>query len=411
MQLLYSLYIAIHYIKSKRKSKLVYLIFIISILGIIFGVSILIVSLSAINGFEFELKNRILSVVPHGQIISFHEPYLNWKKDFKKIINSPGILAVSPYIDFNGLIQNKKKLKTIKIIGVDLSSEHSVSSLPKYVLNNAWNQMKSKNFHIILGEGIAKILKVSVGDKIIIIIPNSKLGIHKPYKIFVNIVGLLKLNGMLDYQIGIVPLEDAQKYLNFGSGINGFQISVKDIFEVNKIIYNAAIGMQKKIYIKTWIDNYGYMYKDIKIVRAIMYLSMFLIIIIACFNIIYSILIYIKEKSIDIAILKTIGASNYFIYNIFFWYGLLIGIISSIIGIIIGILISLNFTYIVKIIEYILGHPILSGNIYFIDFLPSKLNIKNILFVFFSTIFISIISSIYPSKRANKINPSKILNR
>ncbi|AMA64638.1 Lipoprotein-releasing system transmembrane protein LolE [Candidatus Arsenophonus lipoptenae] len=415
MSLFYTLVIAFRFIQSTKKNSLISLISIISILCIVLGITTLIIGLSAINGFEYELKNRILSIIPHGEITAINQPYLNWNNDLIKIQKTPGVVAVSPYINFIGLLEKKNILKIIKIIGVDLSSEKTVSSLPNFILGDAWKEFKQKNNEIILGHGIAKELQILPGDYIYILNINNtydkdKLYFQQLHKNLVKVIGVFKLNGMLDNQLAIVPLQDAQNYLGYNNGINGFKIKVNNIFKANKIVYNAGINTGNFITIKSWITDYGYMYNDIRMVRGIIYIAMILLISVACFNIISTLLTILKNKSIDIAILKTYGAKNYFIYAIFLWYGLIIGIIGCFFGLLIGISISLNLTDITKYIENIIGHPILSSDIYFIDFLPSKVRIIDILFIISITLILSILSSLYPAKKAITIAPARILN-
>lgn len=264
-----ALKIALRFSRGKKRAGLVSLISIISTLGIVLGVAVLIIGLSAMNGFERELKNRILSVVPHGQIAAVNQPYLNWQADLAKVRQTSGVVGVSPYINFTGLLEKGSALKAIQVAGVDLSSEQTVSSLPNFILNDAWQKLKPGNNEIILGQGVAETLKVSPGDHITIMIPNhdDKLRIQQPNRISVTVIGVFKLNGMLDHQLAIVPLQDAQQYLAYGDGITGFQISVTDVFAANKVVYDAGINTGHYVTIKSWIADYGYMYSDIQMVR------------------------------------------------------------------------------------------------------------------------------------------------
>ncbi|WMY96456.1 MAG: lipoprotein-releasing ABC transporter permease subunit LolE [Arsenophonus sp.] len=403
--------IAFRFYKGKKKSSLVSLISIISMFGIVLGVVVLIIGFSVMNGFEYELKNRILSVMSHGQIIAVNEPYLNWKSDFKKILNTPDIIGVSPYIAFTGLLEKDTLIKAVQIIGVDLLLESSVSTLPNFILNNAWKKIKPGNHQIIVGRGVAKKLKVSTGDQINIIMPNNTLNINHPYHISVTVVGMFSLNGMLDNQLAILPLEDAQEYLGYDNGITGFQISVADIFSANRMIYNAAINASNYVFIKSWTKDYGYMYSDIQMVRGVIYLIMILIISVACFNIVSTLVMAVKDKTANIAILSTFGANSSFIRNIFLCYGLLTGMFSCFIGILIGILISLNLTSIIKYMENIFDYSFLSGEVYFIDFLPSVLYTTDIFFIILTTLILSLLASWYPANQATKIAPARILSK
>lgn len=409
----YTLKIAVRFSQGKKRTCLVSLISTISMLGVVLGVIVLIIGLSAMNGFERELKNRILSIVPNGQIAAVNQPYLSWETDLTKIMQTSGVVAISPYINFTGLIENGSALKIIQVVGVDLSSEKTVSSLPNFILNDAWKKLKPYNKQIILGQGIADTLKVSPGDHITIMIPNhdNKLRIQQPNRISVLVVGIFKLNSILDHQLAIIPLQDAQKYLAYGNGITGFQIRVTDIFSANKVIYDAGVNTGHYVTIKSWIEDYGYIYNDIQMVRGIMYLVMILVIGVACFNIISTLVVAVKDRSSDIAVLRTIGAKDSFIHAIFLWYGLIIGMIGCFVGILVGVFISLNLTAIIKYIENIIDHQILSGNVYFIDFLPSELHIIDVFYVVLITLILSLLASWYPAKQAIKIDPAKILSK
>ncbi|MFP3014589.1 MAG: lipoprotein-releasing ABC transporter permease subunit LolE [Arsenophonus sp.] len=407
-----ALKIALRFSRSKKTTSLFSLISIISILGIAFGVALLITGLSAMNGFDRELRNRILSVVPHGQIIAVNQPYLNWKIDLDKIKKISGVVGVSPYINFIGLLEKLTSLKAIKIMGVDLSSERLVSSLPDFILNNAWEKIKPGNREIILGQGVAKALNVLPGDQVAITIPNydGKLRIKQPNRIIVTVIGIFKLNGMIDNQLAIVPLKDAQQYLSYGDGITGFQVSVRDVFSANKIIHNTKINIDNSVIVKSWITDYGYIYNDIQMVRSIIYLIIMLVISVACFNIVSTLVMVVKDKKNDIAILKTLGVQNSFIYYIFLWYGLIAGIIGCFIGALIGIFISLNLMIIIKYIENIIGRSILSGDVYFIDFLPSEVYMSDVCYVTLITLILSLLASWYPATIAIKIDPARILS-
>nr|BET44734.1 MAG: lipoprotein-releasing ABC transporter permease subunit LolE [Candidatus Aschnera chinzeii] len=411
VELLWAIKIALRFNQGKKGTILVSIISLISVCSIILGVAILIICLSAINGFEYEFKNRILSVIPHGQINAVNPPYLNWQNDFIKIKKSHDISSVSPYVTCTAILEKNNILQTIHIVGIDLKYESMLNLLPKFVLNDRWQKLKSGNNEIIIGNGIAQKLKISIGDYINIMLPhyNNKLNMTYSTEINFLITGIIKLNGILDNQLAIIPLQDAQYYLSYGDGITGFKINVKNIFNVNKIIYDATINLNNFTTINTWIDDYGYVYNDIQTVRCIMYLTMIMLIAISCFNIVFTLMISVNNKRKYIAILKTMGAKNSFIGSIFIWYGVIIGFIGSLIGLFIGVLISFHLSSIIRYIENIIKHQILSTNVYFIDFIPSKIHIADILYVVIITIVLSLLASWYPAKIAININPIDIL--
>ncbi|HEC8330723.1 MULTISPECIES: lipoprotein-releasing ABC transporter permease subunit LolE [Providencia] len=411
-QLPLTLLAAIRFSRGRRRTGMVSLVSIVSTLGIVLGVAVLIIGLSAMNGFERELNNRVLSVVPHGQIYAVKPPYKDWDFAEQVIRKTPGVEGVSPYVNFTGLLERGANLKAIQVMGVSPETQSQVSALPQFVLNDAWKDFAAGNQSIILGQGVADALNVKQGDWVTIMIPNTdeSLKIQQPKRIRVQVAGIFKLSGLLDHQLALIPLEDAQQYLDYGDGISGFEIKAENPFEADKVVYDAGLKTMHHVIVKSWIGDYGYMYNDIQMVRSIMYLAMILVIGVACFNIVSTLVMAVKDKSSDIAVLRTLGAKDGQIRAIFLWYGLLGGLVGSLIGVVLGVLVSVNLTSIIKGLEIVLGHPILSGDVYFIDFLPSELHIMDVVYVLITTIILSLLASWYPARRASKLDPARILS-
>lgn len=407
-----SLLIGLRFSRGRRRSGMVSLISVISTVGIALGVAVLIVGLSAMNGFERELNNRILAVVPHGEIEAVNPPWDHWQNVLQKVEAVKGIEAAAPYINFTGLVESGSNLRAIQVKGVDPQQESKLSALPRFVQANAWANFKAGEQQIILGKGVADALKVKAGDWVSIMIPNSNPE-HKllqPKRVRLHVIGILQLSGQLDHSFAMIPMQDAQQYLDMGESITGIAIKVNDVFNANKLVRDAGEVTNNYVYIKSWIGTYGYMYRDIQMIRAIMYLAMVLVIGVACFNIVSTLVMAVKDKSSDIAVLRTLGAKDGLIRAIFVWYGLLAGLLGSICGVVIGVLASLYLTDIIHVIEKIIGHRFLSGDIYFIDFLPSELHWLDVVYVLVTALLLSLLASWYPARRASRIDPARVLS-
>ncbi|WBN36847.1 lipoprotein-releasing ABC transporter permease subunit LolE [Klebsiella pneumoniae] len=407
-----SLLIALRFSRGRRRGGMVSLISVISTIGIALGVAVLIVGLSAMNGFERELNNRVLAVVPHGEIEPVNQPWNNWQEALAKVQKVKGIVAAAPYINFTGLVESGSNMRAIQVKGVDPQQESQLSALPTFVQNNAWAGFKAGEQQVILGKGVADALHVKQGDWVSIMIPNADADhqLLQPKRVRLHVTGILQLSDQLDHSFAMIPMQDAQQYLEMGSSVTGIAIKVTDVFHANKLVRDAGEVTNSYVYIKSWIGTYGYMYRDIQMIRAIMYLAMVLVIGVACFNIVSTLVMAVKDKSGDIAVLRTLGAKDGLIRAIFVWYGLLAGSVGSLFGVVIGVICALNLTSIINGIEYLIGHKFLSGDIYFIDFLPSELHWLDVFYVLVTALLLSLLASWYPARRASRIDPARVLS-
>ena len=407
-----SLLLGVRFSRGRRRGGMVSLISVISTVGIALGVAVLIVGLSAMNGFERELNSRILAVVPHGEIEPVNQPFRNWQQLIAPVEQVKGIAAAAPYVNFTGLIESGAKLQAIQVKGVDPAQEPRLSALPQFVRDNAWSQFAAGKQQIILGGGVASSLKVKTGDWLTIMIPNNdgENKLLQPKRIRLQVSGILQLSGMLDHSLALVPLADAQRYLDMGDSVTGIAVKMQDPFQAVKLVRDAGEATHSYVYIRSWIGTYGYMYRDIQMIRAIMYLAMVLVIGVACFNIVSTLVMAVKDKSSDIAVLRTLGAKDGLIRAIFIWYGLLAGLLGSVSGVMVGVLAALNLTALVSGIEKLSGHQLLAGDIYFIDFLPSELHWLDVASVLATAIVLSLVASWYPARRASRIDPARVLS-
>lgn len=409
-------FISWRYQRGKHKNRLVSLISLFSSVGIALGVAVLIIGLSAMNGFERELNQRVLSVVPHAELYSYNGnenvPIQAGERLEKLVSENPNVSAVSPFVSFTGLIENGNQLKIAQVRGVDSKKQDQVSQLSHYIPAEQWQAFHQEG-GLILGAGIAKDLSVEAGDEVTLLLPqpteDGKLA--QPLRFSLPVTGILKLEGQLDHSYALLPLTKAQELLEYSpQEISGVELSLKSPFAVNQLALPELNTFEQPLYLNTWIDKFGYMYNDIQLIRAVMYIAMVLVIGVACFNIISTLIMAVKDKQGDIAIMRTLGANNRFIKQIFLWYGLISGMKGAVIGLILGVLLALNLTAIIKSLEQFFGVKLLSDGIYFIDFLPSELHWQDIVYVLLATLVLSLCASLYPASRAAKLSPAQVLS-
>ena len=409
-------FISWRYQRGKHKNRLVSLISLFSSVGIALGVAVLIIGLSAMNGFERELNQRVLSVVPHAELYSYNGnenvPIQAGERLEKLVSENPNVSAVSPFVSFTGLIENGNQLKIAQVRGVDPKKQDQVSQLSHYIPAEQWQAFHQEG-GLILGAGIAKDLSVEAGDEVTLLLPqpteDGKLA--QPLRFSLPVTGILKLEGQLDHSYALLPLTKAQELLEYSpQEISGVELSLKAPFAVNQLALPELNTFEQPLYLNTWIDKFGYMYNDIQLIRAVMYIAMVLVIGVACFNIISTLIMAVKDKQGDIAIMRTLGANNRFIKQIFLWYGLISGMKGAVIGLILGVLLALNLTAIIKSLEQFFGVKLLSDGIYFIDFLPSELHWQDIVYVLLATLVLSLCAGLYPASRAAKLSPAQVLS-
>ena len=409
-------FISWRYQRSKHKNRLVSLISFFSSMGIALGVAVLIIGLSAMNGFERELNQRILAVVPHAEISSAsgqsNAPIDHWQHLAAKLKQNPQIIGVSPFVGFTALVENGAKLKVVQIKGVETALQDQVSSLGRFVLNQGWQNF-AQNGGLVLGSGIARELDVQEGDWVSLLISQQtgSENLTQPLRERIQVTGILRLDGQLDHSYALMPLAQAQQLMNYQvEQVSGVELKTADPFNIQTLDYSMLQDYPQMLYLQNWISKFGYMYRDIQLIRTVMYIAMVLVIGVACFNIVSTLIMAVKDKAGDIAIMRTLGANNGFIKRIFIWYGLQAGMKGCLIGIVLGVILALNLTALIQGLESVIGRKLLSDGIYFVDFLPTELHWQDVLLVLLSALILSLFASLYPANRAAKLQPAQVLS-
>ncbi|ANB69295.1 lipoprotein-releasing ABC transporter permease subunit LolE [Aeromonas veronii] len=405
------LFLGLRYSRSRRRNGFIAFISASSLIGIALGVMALILGLSAMNGFERELKDRVLSVVPQGELDAVERPLPDWPRLRDYLLAQPGVEAAAPVIRLNGLLEHGSALKGVQLRAVLPELEANLSDAGKYMTGRGLRELQPGERGVILGKTIADKLGVKVGDTLGLLLPQGgdQTGIKNPRREALTVVGLLEIGGQLDGLLGFMHLADAQAITGMGSDVEGFSLRVSDVLKAQSITVAAAQQFPHHVYIRSWMNSQGYLYQDIQMVRTVMYVVMLMVVAVACFNIVSTLVMAVNEKRSEIAILKTMGASPGQIRLTFVIQGMVNGVAGALLGALLGGLLSSKLTQILSVVEKLIGHRFLNPDIYFIDFLPTELHMQDLFIVTGAAILMSLVATLYPAWRASGLVPSREL--
>ena len=408
----YELWIALRYTQLKNKNHFISFISLTSIIGIALGVMALIVVLSVMNGFQSELKSRILNVASDVEIISPNAKIRDWQAIDKKINSIPNVNSAAPFTNHQALVSMGKYNRGVLVRGIDPSIEPKVSNLHSSIVSGSFNLIPNE-YQILIGIDLARYFSLKVGDKISMISsqanysPVGMLPRIKQYKIS----GIFDA-GMYEYDAGLVVIHinDAQKFFQTKKQISGVRVKLNDLDFTKQSVSEIYQAINSEDYIVLdWTQKHANLFSAIQLEKRVMSIILTLIIAVAAFNIVSTLVMGVTEKKSDIAILRTLGASQKSILIIFMGQGALTGIIGTFFGILFGVLIALNIDIIVPFIENIFGIEFLSKDIYYISEVPSQILLNDIFYIGFMGLLLSFIASIYPSFKASKIEPAVAL--
>lgn len=382
--------------------------------GIGVGVCALIIGLSAMNGFEYELNNRVLSLIPGAEVSSYDKTgFYNLEGEVKALEKAPNIKAVSPAVSLNGAFSFGANFAPAMVIGIDPVNEKKVISLERFMdcKTDILNHAEAEPL-VIIGHGIAKKLNIKKGDELNLSAIDAKTnsdGLGSMVVKTFKVAGFFKTGGQIDNNFAFINIKEAVA-LSALRAPNTIHVKVSNMLEARESINTALATLPEPCDVTTWIDSQGKLYSDINMIRQIMYLAMILVISIACFNIVSNLVMAVSEKRHEIAILMTMGAKKALIIKSFTLMGVLSAIKGCIYGGVAGSLLSLCIPYVTSHFKDWFGIELLNEDIYFINFVPSSLMISDVLIVVGCAVVMSFIASIYPAIKASKIDPAQELN-
>jgi len=418
MALPYELLIGLRYTRAKRRNQFVSFISMISMLGIALGVAALIVVLSVMNGFQTELRGRILAVVSHIEISGANGEMANWQQVAEQSLKAPGVLAAAPFVQAQGMLSFGQSVRGAMVRGVLPEFEDKVVDFRTHMKEGSLDSLSSNSlapgdaFNIILGSELARALGVFVGDKVTVIAPQGVVtpaGVIPRLKTF-TVSGLFEV-GMFEYDSGLalIRLEDAQRLYRMDDRVSGVRLKLDDLFKAPAIARQLAGQLDTAAYISDWTRSHANFFRAVAIEKNMMFIILSLIVAVAAFNIVSTLVMAVTDKQADIAILRTLGASPSSIMAIFMVQGALIGFIGLGLGIAGGVALALNIDVVVPFIERLLGTQFMSKEVYYISNLPSELQWKDVTTITGVSFVLSLVATIYPSWRASRVNPAEAL--
>jgi len=412
MSLPFELLIGLRYTRAKRRNHFISFIATVSIVGMALAVATLITVLSVMNGFESELRTRILGMASHATISSVNDNLEDWPKVAAQAMKNPSVEGVAPYIEGEAMVKAGSALSGVQLRGVDPAEEAKVSDIGKHMTAGTLSDLKPGEYNLVLGEELAQQLDVALGDKVDLMIPQVSVtlaGVLPRFRRF-TVSGVFKV-GMYEYDRGMVylNLQDAATLYRMGDSVTGVRLKLHDLFEARRVSREIANTLPGIYYVSDWTRQHANFFSAVATEKVVMFLILSLLVGIAAFIILAMLVMVVQDKQADIAILRTLGASPRSILLSFVVVGSIIGVFGTVLGVALGVTLSLNVQTLVPLLEVVTGHQFLSPEIYYISELPSELIPSDVIEIALLAFGLGLVSTLYPAWRASRVQPAEAL--
>lgn len=408
------IFIGLRYTRANRDHQFISFISLMSILGIALGVTVLITVLSVLNGFDREIKKSIFSMMTPITVSSIEGHISNWQTVQKDIQSLPDIVAAAPFISGQALLQNSTSTQPVMVIGILPGEEEKLTALANKITAGKLSNLKANHFGIVLGEELATHLKVKLGDELIAMTSKDALSTRQVNGSYnkLSVVGLFHAGGGsfgYDSKLAFIHLKDAQKIFALGSDVTALKANIKNIYTASQVSQQLENKLSPLIRVTNWTEQLGSYFENIKLTKTIMFFIFILIIFVAVFNLIGTLIMVVNNKQSDIAILRTMGATPKMIMAIFVVQGAVIGFTGTVFGVAGGILLAWKVTAIVNLIQQIFNIQLISSNVYFVNYLPSELQWHDIWRVSIVALLLSLLATLRPAWKAARMDPAEAL--
>jgi len=408
----YELTVGLRYTRARRRNRFIGVNSAVSMIGIAVGVWALIVVLSVMNGFQKEVRTRILAVVSHLQLIADDNRLDDWQGVAKIAAQNPRVIASAPFVQAQAMLSNGQGMRGAAVRGILPAEEEKVADLARHMRAGSLDDLRAGEFGVVLGIDLARALGVTRGDKIALIAPQgivTPAGVIPRLKQF-TVAGIFEA-GLVDADssLALIHMQDAQTLYQMGSAVSGVRLKLDDLFAARTVAYELLNKLPRDVFASDWTRSHANFFRAVEIEKRMMFLILALIVFVAAINIISTLAMAVVDKQADIAILRTLGAAPGSILQIFMVQGMVLGVVGTVAGVIVGIITALNIDVIVPAIERAFNIKFLSKDVYMIPDLPSDLQMTDVVSIAVMALVLSFVATILPSLRAARVNPVEAL--
>lgn len=408
----YEWFVGLRYLRSGHRNRFISFISLISIVGLALGVAVLIAVLSVMNGFDHEIRQRILGMTAHATLMGPTGSLPDWQRAREIALANPAVRAAVPYVEDQAMLVNGSHVSGVVLRGLVPEAEGSISRLAAQLTAGTLDDLRAGKYRIVLGEALAKELAVGVGDQVLVIVAKGNttpVGVIPRMRRF-TVSGIFSA-GMYEYDRGlaVVALADAAKLYRLGGAVTGLRINFDDVFAAPLLVRDVAQSVGDMYYVSDWTRKHANFFRSIELTKTIMFMILVLLVAVAAFNIISTLVMIVKEKQSDIAILRTMGASRRNILEIFIVQGAVICLVGTLAGIALGVLLADNLESLVGLIERLSGIQFINEKVYFIDHLPAQVQTDDVVRIAGTALVLCAISTLLPAWRAARTQPAEAL--
>lgn len=406
------LMIGLRYTRAKRRNHFISFISMTSMVGIVLGVWALITVMSIMNGFHKDLRDRILFVVSHVTVSGYDNFLEDWQSVSNQFSDHPAIQAQAPFVLGQGMITRGKEVTGALIRGIDVDGERQVSEVMNHIVQGNPDAMQSGSFGIILGKYLARSLDVSVGEKVTVVAPKGKVtpaGLLPRMKRF-TVVGIFEID-MYEYDSGIalVHIDDLQKLLAIGDQVSGIRLKLDDVDNARRVRWELSNRLSSQYRVRDWTQEHANFFRALEIEKRVVFIVLLLIIAVAAFNIVSTLVMIVTDKQSDVAILRTLGMSPGSVMKVFMVQGAFIGIVGTLAGSVFGVITALNVETLIPAIERFFDTQLFPADVYVISDFPAEMKWSDVSRVVISALVMSFLATLYPAWRASRVEPAEAL--